>query len=96
MFTMFWAYSINSKLGLKKVILSSGCLGAGLFIFWFLKGGPFLPEGWNALVENPSVALTLFGWLGAGFFFGSVLGAIVCGVVYAFKMTRGNWTRLGR
>lgn len=80
---------------LKMVMIISGCLGA-VFAILLIQGFPFLPEEWFSIVENSSAGFTVLGWVLGGFFFGSAIGAFLYCLAFAYKVTRGNWTRLGR
>tara|TARA_B100001769_G_C21586355_1_gene331220 strand:- start:88 stop:342 length:255 start_codon:yes stop_codon:yes gene_type:complete len=80
---------------LKIVMIISGCLGV-VFAVLLIQRSPFLPEEWLSIVENSSAGFKVLGWVFGGFFFGSAIGAFLYGLAFAFKVTRGNWTRLGR
>ena len=81
---------------LKIITIISGCLGSFLFVVLLLQGPSFLPEGWLSFVGNSSAGFTVLGWVLGGFVFGSVIGVLLYGMAFAYKVTRGNWTRLGR
>jgi len=80
---------------LKMAMIISGCLGA-VFAVLLIQSSPFLPEEWLSIVENSSAGFKVLGWVLGGFFFGSGIGAFLYVLAFAYKATRGNWTRLGR
>ncbi|MBT5715445.1 MAG: hypothetical protein HOI70_00870 [Opitutae bacterium] len=80
---------------MKKVV-PWGFSGAVVSLLFFRFGVPCLPEGWDSFFEKLSSAFTYFGWAVGGFVVGAASGALVISFAWAFKTTRGNWTRVGR
>ena len=76
-------------------MIISGCLGV-VFAVLLIQSSPFLPEEWLSIVENSSAGFKVLGCVLGGFFFGSAIGAFLYVLAFAYKVTRGNWTRLGR